>query len=56
MSEDEARRLENEEQGDEVEGHRHPKLGANEEPRTEGEENDFEAHRHSLKGRPGRTA
>lgn len=54
MSEDEQRRATNEEQGDDVEAHRHPKLAANQEAPTEGEgEDDFEAHRHNLKARPG---
>lgn len=45
MSEDEMRRLENEDQGDEVEGHlrRGPAAG-DEGESTEGDE-DFEAHR-----------
>ena len=56
MSEDESRRVDaNEEQGDEVEAHRHPHTGMTEEATdgpTEGDD-DFEAHRHSLKARPG---
>jgi hypothetical protein len=48
VSEDESRRSDHEEPGDEVEAHKHSVL-ANEEPQAEGEESDeVEAHKHSV--------
>jgi hypothetical protein len=44
MSEDESRKLENEEAADEVEGHARPR--ANEEPAQEGESSDDDVEGH----------